>query len=152
MNVMKIPVIVSSIWLKQLSHLIMLRSKVVRFIGTLWNLFSGVLRHQAILNQINSDQIRQEDMVIIFQHFLPQLLLLRRMTTNRHYSKLIKSNQETILVFYNLKMMDLSSSKMFHIKQKILYKIREVAVPYPKCTWLYLINMGRLFHRMMKVE
>jgi hypothetical protein len=152
MNVMKIPVIVSSIWLKQLSHLIMLRSKVVRFIGIPWNLFSVVSLHQAILNQINSDQIRQEDMVIIFQHFLPQLLLLRRMSSNRHYSKLIKSNQEMILVFYNPKMMDLSSSKMFHFRQKTLYKTREVAVPSLKCTWLYLINMDRLFHRMMRVE
>jgi hypothetical protein len=106
---------------------------VVPFIGTLWNLFSVVSQHQAKL-RTNLDKIGQEGMVIISQLFLPQLPLLRRMITNRHYSKVQQSNLEMILVFYKSKMMDLSLCKMFHIRQKISFKIREVGVISLKCT------------------
>jgi hypothetical protein len=55
-----------------------------------------------------------------------------------------------ILVFYKSKMMDLSLSKMFHIRQKISFKIREVAVISLKFTWQSLINMDRLSLLMMR--
>ena len=100
MNAMKILVTVFLIWLRQLLHLIMVRSKVVQFIGTLWNLYLVVSPHQIML-QTNLGKIRQEDMEIIFQRSLPQLLLLRRMTINKPYSKLQQSSKEMILVFYN---------------------------------------------------
>ena len=108
-----------------------------------------VSQHQAKL-RTNLDKIGQEGMEIISQLFLPQLPLLRKMIIKRHYSKLQKSNLEMILVFYKSKMMDLSLFKMFHIRQKISFKIREVAVIYLKCTWQSLINMGKLSLLMMR--